>query len=296
MHKKHLAYSNLTLTMLSKFCNVAESKCYVAACDNHVCHEVYFPYFYGNNQLHHMLEKLWVTMKLFQKIRTDRLFCSTAQFPCNYTEDEWTERLNTSLQLNNIDSELTANLRGPSVKRSWENKLPVVIDAKCLVFQGAPDIIIHKKKGERKEGVVVTNVENEKEAEEDGSSGSSNSQDGEEEVGSSLDSESSGRLQMAHQMTKLHAYKAGSFLFEKVAELVGAIHTSLACRALQRYIKNKRCDSHGLHIHRAVGIIHIEVVLSKGTMVINATHLFDGVSSPEYFCAIMKYYMDKLKK
>ena len=231
MHKKHLAYSNLTLTMLSKFCNVAERKCYVAACDNHACHEVYFPYFYGNNQLHHMLEKLRVNMKLFQKIRTDRLFCSTAQFPCNYTEDEWTERLNTSLQLNNIDSELTANLRGPSVKRSWENKLSVVIDAKCLVFQGAPDIIIHKKKGERKEGVVVTNVENE-EAEKDGSSGSSNSQDGEEEVGSSLDSESSGRLQMAHQMTKLHAYKAGSFLFEKVAELVGALHTSLACRAL----------------------------------------------------------------
>ena len=140
----------------------------------------------------------------------------SAQFPCSYTEDEWTERLNISLQLNNIDSELTANLRGPSVKKSWENKLPVVIDAKCLVFQGAPDIIIHKKKGERKEGVVVTNVENEKGAEEAGNSGSSDSQDGEEEVGSSLDSESSGRMQMAHQMTICMHTRLGPFCLKRL--------------------------------------------------------------------------------
>ena len=47
-------------------------------------------------------------------------------------------------------------------------------------------------------------------------------------------------------------------------------------------VKVQRCDSltaHGLYIHRPVGIMHIEVVLSKHTMVINATHLCDRVSS-----------------
>ena len=117
MHKKHLSYSNLTFTMLSKFCDVAEYKHYVDGCDNHACHEVYYPYFYGNNQLQFMFEKLKKdNMELFEKITATNLFCDTAQFPCNYTEDEWTQRLNTSLQLNNIDSELTAYLRGANVQ------------------------------------------------------------------------------------------------------------------------------------------------------------------------------------
>ena len=45
-------------------------------------------------------------------------------------------------------------------------------------------------------------------------------------------------------------------------------------------MKNKRCDSftaHGLHIHRALGIVYVEVVLSKGIMTINEIHLFNGV-------------------
>ena len=132
--------------------------------------------------------------------------------------------------------------------------------------------------------VIVAYDENEEEA---------------EDADSSPNSQDSRRMQMGHQVTTLAAYKAGSFLYEKIAELVGALHTLLACQALRKYMKNKRCDSftaHGLHIHRTVGIIHVEVVLSKGTMMINAMHLFDGVSSPGFFCAIMKYYLDKLKK
>ena len=54
-----------------------------------------------------MLEKLKDdNTELFQRITNVELFCDTTQFPCNYTEDEWTERLSTSLQLNNINSEL----------------------------------------------------------------------------------------------------------------------------------------------------------------------------------------------
>ena len=126
MHEKHLSYSNLTFTMLSKFCNVAEYKHYMDGCDKHACHEVYYPYFYGNNQLQFMFEKLKEdNMEVFEKITANDLFCNMGQFPCNYTEDEWTRRLNTSLQLNNINSELTAYLlRGANVKkRSFPQKL-----------------------------------------------------------------------------------------------------------------------------------------------------------------------------
>ena len=35
-----------------------------------------------------------------------------------------------------------------------------------------------------------------------------------------------GRMQMGYQMTNLRTFKPGSFLYEKVVELVGALHIS----------------------------------------------------------------------
>ena len=38
--QKNICPIQITLTMLSKLCNVVEYKNYVDACDNHACHEV----------------------------------------------------------------------------------------------------------------------------------------------------------------------------------------------------------------------------------------------------------------
>lgn len=237
------------------------------------------PYFYGNTHLQFLLEDLKknnepASVKLFEKITSNELFNDTTKDAASYVEDEWTERLQFCLQLNNISSELTAYLRGPNVKKSWEKKLPKDVYAKSLLFHGAPDIIIHKKKDARKEGMLVVYCEKDEEAD------------------SSPDSQDSGRLQIGHLLTNVSTYTYNSFLSDKVGELVAALHTSLACRALRRYMRRKKFNSltaHGLHIHRTVGIIHIEVVLSKHTMASTATQLVGGVLSAANLCAVMKY-------
>lgn len=61
-----------------------------------------------------------------------------------------------------------------SLQHIWEDwmwktvgktNFPHKIDEKCLVFHGIPDIIIHKKKGEKKEGVALANYDGENEEE-----------------------------------------------------------------------------------------------------------------------------------
>ena len=42
---KHLAFSNVTCTMLAKFCVVTEHINYMDACDSYACHESYFPHY-----------------------------------------------------------------------------------------------------------------------------------------------------------------------------------------------------------------------------------------------------------
>ena len=57
-----------------------------------------------------------------------------------------------------------------------------------------------------------------------------------------------------------------SVLTNKVGELVAAVHTSIACRALKLYFARKPVTvlkGHGLHIHRALGIYHIVVTVSR---------------------------------
>ena len=54
-------------------------------------------------------------------------------------------RLYHCLCLNKIEAELTARLRGDQVKKTWEKRLPFKVDEKCLIFQGAHDIIIKGK-------------------------------------------------------------------------------------------------------------------------------------------------------
>ena len=120
-----------------------------------------------------------------------------------------------------------------------------------------------------------------------------------EEADTSPCSQASGRFQIGHQMAKSNPYLPGSFLLEKAGELMEALHTSLACRALRRYTKKKKVDSltaHGLQIHRAVGINHIEVTLSKNRIQISTTQLVDGVLSPDLFCGTIKYFMHKLNQ
>ena len=129
MHNKHLAFSNVTLTMLEKLCIIEEHKNYVSPCDNHACHESYFPYFYGNNHLQFILDRIMNdapdTIESLTKITSNELFSATAKFSGDYSEDEWTERLSFCLNHNNINAELTAFLRGSHVKRCWEKKVSI---------------------------------------------------------------------------------------------------------------------------------------------------------------------------
>jgi len=93
-------------------------------------------------------------------------------------------------------------------------------------------------------------------------------------------------------------YKQDSFLPNKSGELVAALHTSLACKALRKYYRGEEFDSlkaHGLFIHRAVRICLITVTLSKEQpMEITAKLLVNGVSSPQLFCSVIKHFTEVL--
>ena len=115
---------------------------------------------------------------------------------------------------------------------------------------------------------------------------------------SSSSSQESGRLQMGHQMINTKPFKSNSFLTEKVGELVAALHTGLACRALRMYVSRRKVSSltaHGLHIHRTLGVCHLELTLSDtDTMKIQAKKLVDGALSAGLLCPTIKHLMDKL--
>ena len=90
--------------------------------------------------------------------------------------------------------------------------------------------------------------------------------------------------------------QGASSMYEKVGELVGALHSSLACRAIQKYINNESVNSlvsDGLHIHRAHRVYHLKVTLSKNTLCIDATLLHCGLLNERILCAIMKYYIEQ---
>lgn len=141
-------------------------------CDDKACHVSYFPYFYANQQCAKLLDEL-VANDSFTDNQRKSLFDALKK--CNmpfksdyykspndeyaavpvgcYDEDHWTRRLHTCLQFNKIMSEFTAPLRGTEVKRSWVMRLPCNVDPRCLLFHGAPDLII---KGCKSEGMVCT--------------------------------------------------------------------------------------------------------------------------------------------
>ena len=221
--------------------------------------------------------------KLAELLKKDD-FCDT--MPCvNYTEDKWTERLHKCLLFNGYDSELTAHLRGKQTEDSWKPRIPKGASSKCLLFQGAPDIIIKvKKEGALHMDSQVDGVVESQDVEDEGSPRSDTSNT----------SNTSGRFQMGHQVI-CTPYTDDSYLSEKVGELMAALHNLLVCQALRKYVRKSNVDSleaHGLFIHRSIGVAHVEVTLSKGPIQIHAIQLYDGVLSQElhYFTEGLHYH------
>ena len=255
---EHLIYSNTTTTKMARLCPISEQQNFQFACCKHPCHESYYPYFYSNSQCEHLFDEL---RKNSGNIELPDLHLFGNQKSAgSFSEDEWTERLHACLKLNNIKAELTAHYRNYNVSKSWEQRLPASVDKRCLLFQGSPDMIILTE--DRMEGILNTDsVEQE--------------EDVNEEADTSPCSQVSGRFQIGHQMTKSNPYLPESFLPDKAGELMAALHTSLVCRTLRRYTKKKEVNSltaHGLHIHRTVGITHVEVTLSKNRIQISTQH------------------------
>ena len=81
---------------------------------------------------------------------------SVPAFAGCYKENDWTHRLHLCLQFNNIDSGVHARLQGYDVKRSWLTRLPKEVNDSCLLFQGAPDLIV---KTNESEGIITTHEE-----------------------------------------------------------------------------------------------------------------------------------------
>ena len=279
--KKHLRYSSVDMSMISMFCHIEECKYLLSCCDRQPCHEHYLPFFLSNDQCRTMITK--DIGELSRLLNTGNF--GDQQMAGEYNEDAWTKRLYHCLTFKKVDAEYTARLRCRDTSDSWKKRIPSKVDEESLLFRGSPDMIITMQKNE---GVVGV--------------GTRDDRDSDNEVSSDGDdlpsSQESGRLQMGHQMVNSKPYKAGSLLTEKVGELVAALHNGLACRALRRYVRRGKVSSltaHGLHIHRSLGVYHLEVTLSDtDCLKVKATQLVDGVLLPGLFCPAMNLFMEKL--
>ena len=226
-----------------QFCLIDEVKEYIKPCESTACHDIYLAYFHSNECCRFLSNDTTlsgVLNSLDHKIAG------------KFSEDEWTERLYKCLVSQGIDAECTAHYRGNQVSETWKDRLPEAVPKGCLVFRGSPDMIIKVNKDE---GIV--DMASDDKANDDSSDECTSSQE-------------SGRFQMGHQMTS--GYRPNSF-YDKVGELIAAVHTSLVCRALRKYVKRKKVSahtSHGLHIHRSFGVICLEVTLSDSPLKIKA--------------------------
>lgn len=302
----HVTYSNTKISMIRNICLIKEQESLLLPCCERPCHESYYPYCYSNKQCQLLFDQLKRNFNMAVP-SLDRF--GREEKGGNYEEDDWTAKLHNCLELNNIKSENTSRHRHKVVLESWKDRkdrLPPSVDNRSLLFQGSPDLIISPKQtAEGNQGIIVSagsagggkDDVNEQEQTSSQESATFQDEDISQEGGTSPGSQGSGRIQIAHQMTT-KGYKPDSSLLEKAGELVAALHTSLACRALRMYTKKKKVTSltaHGLFMHRAAGIHHLDVTLSKQKINVNATQLFDGILSPEILCKTMKYFMNRLE-
>lgn len=272
IHNAYITYSSVEFADVVKLgTDVCEEKRFLAPCKEQNCHETYYPFFFDNDQCQFLCE----TLELPSISDAVNLLTNLPGGEAiSYYKDDWTYRLHNCFMARNINSEYTADLRSHHVQKSWKSRLPEHINNNCLVFQGAPDIIIKTKK-------VDCMIVNSEKSDSDG-----------DDVPSSQES---ARLQMGHQMNKIKPYVDASFQPNKVGELVAALHTSLSCRALRKYTMGQTFDSleaNGLFIHRSCGVIHMKVTLTKQSpMKITSILRVSGLLTPELFCSVMKYFI-----
>ena len=149
--------------------------------------------------------------------------------------------------------EYTVQHRSLHFQNSWMERLPASMlgCSNFLLFHGSPDLIVKLKESE----VILHSTGYEENNEPEPNIASEDNDEGDD-----TDSQVSGRFQMGHQMTS-GPYKSGSCLPEKAGGLVAALHTSLACRALRKYLQGKGFSSliaTGLYVHK----VEVEVVVN----------------------------------
>lgn len=113
-HSRHLTYSNILTTMMSKLCLIQE--CRLGACRNQPCHEVYYLYFFSNHQCAKLMDELQknYTTKLPNLFETGCF--GTQKAAGSYKEDDWTKRLFHCLRLKkHIKAEFAAPYRANQV-------------------------------------------------------------------------------------------------------------------------------------------------------------------------------------
>ena len=256
-HPNHLMFSKIGFSSIAGLCSVKEEKAYVYECIQHQHHVALLPYFNGNAYLkmvheHLLSEGHSATCDLLGSLLKEDLFSQDVPgFSHSFDEDTWTERLCRSLNSLGFKCKNTAYLRGKATREAWIKRFPSEISTKCLLFQGAPDIVVQKIKKGKTDGIILCKG---------GLNADSSDEDERSDSPNSKDSNHSARIQMGLQSCQVKPYVQGSFIPEKAGELVGAIHLSLVSRALRHYKKGKNVTyplvGHGLQLHKLTGIIH----------------------------------------
>ena len=282
-YPQHIMFSKVRFSSISGLCSLKEQKDYLYECTDHPHHFALLPYFFGNAYLKMVQRRLiddghLSNSNLLGSLLEEDLFSQDeGVFSQLFDEDRWTERLCRCLNLSGLDCKYTANLRGKATREAWVGRYPKELSANCLLFQGAPDIVVQKP-----DVVMVCGLDAE-----------SSDEDEQSDNPSSQESNHSATIQMGLQLSQVKPYVHGSCIPEKAGELVAAIHLSLASRALRRYVKGKDVRfpliGHGFQVHKLTGFIHLKVILNEVKMEVEAKSLCDGQLSASILCSCLEY-------
>jgi len=146
-HKAHTAYSSVQiLDVVTIWMKLSEKRSFLAACYERDCHEVFYSYFYANDQCKFLLGSSHGSDASTQPDALTQLKdmpSKNADDAKSPHENKWTHRLHVCLGTMKIKLEFTFDLC--PVSRSWNSRLPDDIGNNSLVFHGTPDIIITVK-------------------------------------------------------------------------------------------------------------------------------------------------------
>ena len=234
------------------------------------------PYLFSDYKLNDMLPSLPQELQQWFKKSVETY---GMRYAAELNENEWTKRLHEGLIVSGIESEYTAEYQVDH-KKSWRKRVPGFATKKMFLFRGTPDLIISNSGLLRcvspANDINTDNVYNAADTDDEASS------------------QDSGRVELGLRKCSTE----GTFVTEKLGQLVAAVHQGLVCKALRKINRGEELScltGNGLLIDRGTSVIHVQIKLTTEKLKVYANLLHEATLDVDSLCNCIHYFLDQLK-